>query len=56
MSRVRFQLYLWGSPWKAPEGDPQETVHGGLDRGDGLSPAVGGMGSVSVEGGWGHWA
>ena len=59
MSRVRFQLYLWGSPWEPPEEDPQETVHGGLDRGargDGLSPALGGMGSVSVGGGWGHWA
>lgn len=54
MSRVRFQLYLWGSPWEPPEEDLQENVHGGLDCGvcgDGPSLALGGMG-CSECGGW----
>ena len=33
MSRVRFQLSLWGSRGEPPEEDPEETVRGGLECG-----------------------
>lgn len=33
MSRVRFQLCLWGSLGEPPEEGPEETVRGGLECG-----------------------
>lgn len=56
MSRVRFQLYLWGRLHGSEE-DPQETVHGGLIMGDGLEPVRFGWGvGVNECGGWmGYW-